>query len=251
MRERLGAPRSGERPAHLRGMSTTQPRVPAGTRIGGRFAAVERAEADVNLDAPGRVDQVCGSHPPMDDPIWAAGMHAPNPGLHLARPSRADLTDPVVEEDAITSVQVSRLSQGRADHATGRTVRGWLSWAADRGKAESPGSEAAQRYEAFAAGVQHGVLALMSSTAEVRDEYVVARIQRELGAAPMPGAWVRARREMTSKRTSKASRDEWASMVRAMPQGPMRRGALTAGLALSGQDGWWRLREDPEGAIGR
>lgn len=148
-------------------------------------------------------------------------------------------------------MQTSHLASARADHAAQRTVTSWQDWATGHARAAVPGSPAAQRYSDFESGIRHGVMALYSGTAEIRDDYVVTRLQRELGGAPVNGAFHTVRREMTSKRTSKASRAEWADAVRTAPTEAMRRGILTAGLALSGQDGWWGLRADPEATVGR
>ena len=232
--------------------ASPQSRVPAGVTTGGQYSTSARGEADVSLAVGMPVtDEIRQGAFAHEDPTWAAGMLAPRAELDLTRPEAVPFDDPDAVESAVASVQTSHLASARADHAAHTTVLRWLSWAKERASDLVPGSPQAQRYGDFEAGIRHGVLALYSSTAEVREDYVVARLQRELGGAPAAHAFTRVRREMTSKRTSKASRTEWASAVRTAPEGPMRRGMLVAGLALSGQDGWWRARENPEAAVGR
>ncbi|WP_251153645.1 hypothetical protein [Cellulosimicrobium sp. Marseille-Q4280] len=229
-----------------------QSRVPAGVTTGGQFSTTARAEAHVTLAATPARDEIRGPAHKDEDPTWASGTLAPRDELGLTRPDAVPFDDdPSSVEDAIASVQTSHLASARADHAAARTVTGWQAWATEQARAQVPGSPAAQRYADFEAGIRHGVMALYSGTAEVREDYVVTRLQRELGGAPVNSTFHTVRREMTSKRTSKASRAEWAQSVRTAPTEAMRRGILTAGLALSGQDGWWGMRADPEATVGR
>lgn len=213
----------------------------------GKFARKPHAETDVRLDSV--TSPVAPHHNDWTAPEWADGTVPPDGDVE-----RRDLSGVLDDEESVNSivegVLSSALQRARADHAANSTMSSWMYWAQAEARAHEPGSAQEQRFAQFAAGMEHGIVAIMSNTLEVRDEYVVARLQREMGSPPLAGLALRARREMTSKRSSRQSRQEWADTVRGMPDGPMRRGMLVSGAVLAGQDGWWGLRRSPQAVLG-
>lgn len=138
------------------------------------------------------------------------------------------------------------LCRGRVGHDQAAALRSWRAFTeqrADLHRIDDP--ELAAVYDEFTAGLEHGVIALMSSTADVAPGYVVSRLTWQLGSRPRIGDFEHARRLLTQKRTSKASRAEWALMVQQAPSPAAQRGYVTAGLVLAGLDDWWGLRDDP------
>ena len=150
----------------------------------------------------------------------------------------------------VDSVHQGQLSRGVVNGERYSNLRSWQHWAETRAKQEGlDDPAAAAKYDDFAKGLEHAVIALMSDKAEVAPNYVISRIIWPLGAHVRPGDAWRARSLLTNKRTSKASRAEWAYQATQAPSAAARRGFLTAAVVLSGTDDWWGLRDDPDAVV--
>lgn len=191
---------------------TGQDRVPRGVHDGGQFTSGRRGEADVSLSIP--------TPRPGNDPLHES-THAIGVAVQEGPLSHGLLRDP-------------------ERHAA---LRDWMQWARQRARECEPGSERARALEQFAAGIEQGVSALWSNTAEVRDEYVVDRLLRDMSRPPVHTSRLLANSVMWQKRTSRASRAEYAHALEWV-RGPMRRGMALAGVVLSGQEEQWDVRAD-------
>ena len=214
-------------------------REPEGTPAGGRFAQAPRAEGDVTL---GRAAEPLPYGYGSLDPVAA--------GLPEVRPADWDPFESA-NDAFVDSVHNGQLARSIVKGPQYMTARAWQQWAVQRSREtglEDP--EAAAKYDDFAKGVEHAVIALMSDKSEVAPTYVVSRILWPMGSHPRASDHQRARALLTFKRTSRASRSEWATQAGDAPSEAGRRGFLTAAAALSGTDAWWGLRENPDAAVG-
>lgn len=232
-------------------MSTGQGRQPAGTPSGGRFTTGARAETGIELTAPAQAASpfVFDRGGDRYEVQMRPGQQPQTAGLPGHRP---DDWDPftTATDRAVASVHDGLLSQKVASGYQMGNLSTWHNWAQNQAAVhglEDP--ETAAAYAQFAAGIEHGTLALMSGTAEVRDLYVLHRLGWETGSSVRLGDWAQARRLTGFKRTSRASREEWASGLVSAPSEAARRGYLAAGLILSGLDDWWGLRADPAATV--
>jgi len=221
---------------------------PAGVRTGGQYATQQRGEPEVRLDP---ADTITRPAHPLDDPTWARGERPlPHSGTQVAADG-VDLSQEPHVQAVVDAVLDSDLSRVHSDRTARGTFDSWHKTALrEAQEAAQTEPEKARHLRTFAAGLEHGMLAMLSNTSQVRDEYVVARVQRELGSPPIRSMFTRTRAEMVSKRTSKASRQEWADLVASLPDGPMRRGVLVAGAVMAGQDGSWGMRTDAAKVMG-
>lgn len=232
-------------------MSADQGRRPSGTPKGGQFAAGARAETGTELTGPSpAMSPFVSTRTGRPVELYMApGVPGDSAGLPDRRPTGWDPFGDTGDR-AVACVHDGVLSRGVASGARSGNLRVWQMWAEEQGhKARIDDPETAAAYEEFTAGLEHGVIALMSDKAEVRYGYIVSRLTWEMGSRPRPGDFAQARRIVTEKRTSKGSRSEWARQLGQAPSEPARRGFLTAGLVLSGVDDWWGLREDPDAVV--
>lgn len=193
--------------------ASTPRRVAAGVREGGQFAADVHAESSVRLS----------SSDPLSEQVELIGA----------------------------AVRDGALAQGLVrDRARHERLTEWLDRARKQAANEPAGSARAEAFEQFAAGIEHAIIALWSNIAEIRDDYVVDRLLRDLSNRPLPahvGASVR-QHAMWEKRTSARSRAEYAAALQTV-HGPMRRGMALAGLILSGLEQQWEIGDDLESCV--
>ena len=230
---------------------TTPARQSAGTPAGGQFTTGARTESDVELTtgvrpvspfAIERRGQTFEVH-------MRPGQQPQTAGLPAHRPASWDPFTTTTDR-AVSSVHEGLLSRKVASGYQSLNLASWHEWAQDQAAKHGSGDPAkAAAYTHFVAGMEHGTLALMSGAAEVRDLYVLHRLGWETGSPVRLGDFAQARRLVTSKRTSRASREEWVRGLQNAPSEAARRGYLAAGLVLSGLDDWWGLRDDPHTTV--
>jgi len=174
-----------------------------------------------------------------------------DPGAAGLPPSRPVDLEPFDGGELVASVHAGDLSRKVVSAAEYMNLRAWHTWAELRARQTGlDDPAAAEHYDDFAKGLEHGTIALMSGTAEVARSYVVPRTLWSMGSHPRSVDFGVARRLLTFKRTSKTSRAEWASQADDAPSESARRGFLAAGTILSGLDDWWGLRADPDATVG-
>lgn len=226
-----------------------QRRQPSGTPKGGQFAAGARTETGTELTpAPAGLFISTSTGRPVQLTM-SPGLEGRNAGLPAERPADWEPFGNALDR-TVDSVHQGKLSRGVASGDQARNLRVWHMWAneqAAKHRIDDPDTAAA--YEQFTAGLEHGVIALMSDKAEVRDDYVISLVTWQLGSPPRPGDYAQARRLLTQKRTSAASRAEWAGQLQHAPSEAAHRGSVTAALVLSGLDDWWGLRDDPHAVV--
>jgi hypothetical protein len=119
----------------------------------------------------------------------------------------------------------SNLARGVPGKARTADARTWLAIA------DADNSERGQQ---FAAGFREGVNALMSE--KLNDLHDRGASPAELTDAALTAA--------TTKRATKADRDEWASQVQWAQNAGSQRGYLVAAAVLAGEDATWGFRDD-------
>lgn len=225
-------------------------RRPAGTPQGGQFAASARGETGVQLTPTDTGGAFVTTRTGVPVALsMRPGLEGRTAGLPDRRPADWEPFGNALDR-TVDSVLQGKLSRGVAGGDQSLNLSTWRAWATEQGRKhglEDP--QTAAQYDEFVTGLEHGVLALMSDKAEVRDTYVLHRLLWESSSHPRQGDYEQARRLATFKRTSKTSRQEWVRQSRQAPSEAAHRGFLTAGLVLSGLDDWWGLREDPHRTV--
>lgn len=210
----------------MKGMNLPIARQPRGIPVGGRFAGISHQESGVRIPLPAGGPRVIDT-----------GFE----GRHSGQPDRApggfggDNVDQVV--DTVLSGPLSRgiASAGRRD-----ALKSWHEWAQQRGQ------ETGDRdYADFAAGIKTGTTSLYEEhLGEDKPGF-----DRFDGDSISTAVLDLAMQAAATKRTTGVSREHWRRLLKLTPSESWHRGHLAAGVILSGADGYWGMRDDPEHAV--
>jgi hypothetical protein len=208
----------------------TTNRVLRGVPEGGQFSATAHAEPKVTL----------GATP-------AAGLDLPEDGF-LGRHARCPEPRPaewVFGEDgsidaAVGTVADGPLSRGVVNAQRRNAFHTWHEWAMTRAiETKDPA------YDDFVMGLRTGVAALYERR---MDHYDPSLDRFKPGGTPVYVA-DHALQISGTKRASAEDREHWRKMLKRTPSEAWHRGHLAAGLVLSGADGYWGMRENPDAAV--
>lgn len=205
-------------------------RVVRGVPEGGQFAATAHAEPNVTL----------GTSP-------STGLDLPEDGF-LGRHARCPEPRPaewVFGEDdsidaAVGTVADGPLSRGVVNAQRRNAFHAWHEWAMTRAiETKDPA------YDDFVMGLRTGVAALYERR---MDHYDPSLDRFKPGGTPVYAA-DHALQLSGTKRASAEDREHWRKLLKRTPSEAWHRGHLAAGLVLSGADGYWGMRENPDAAV--
>lgn len=209
---------------------TGQSRQPAGVPVGGQFAAAARAEAGITLHgaAPARLAL-------PKDPFLGRHARCPEP-----RPAEWVFGRDDSIDAAVGTVIDGPLSRGVVNSQRRIAFQAWDEWATARAhETKDP------TYQDFLYGLRTGVAALYERR---MDHYAPSLDRFKPGGTPAYTA-DHALQISGSKRASADDREHWRKLLKRTPSDAWHRGHLGAGLILSGADGYWGLRDDPDAAV--
>lgn len=208
----------------------TTNRVLRGVPEGGQFAATSHAEPDVTLGAT----PATGLSLPEDVFL---GRHArcPEP-----RPAEWVFGEDASIDAAVGTVADGPLSRGVVNAQRRNAFHAWHEWAMTRAiETKDPA------YDDFVMGLRTGVAALYERR---MDHYDPSLDRFKPGGTPVYVA-DHALQISGTKRASAEDREHWRKLLKRTPSEAWHRGHLAAGLVLSGADGYWGMREDPDAAV--
>lgn len=210
-------------------MTNDPSRQPKGVPVGGQFATTTHAEPNLSLSHEASPIQEL----PADGFL---GWHArcPEP-----RPEEWVFGEEASIDAAVGTVMDGPLSRGVINARRRTAFNTWHGCAVD--KAQESKNPA---YEEFASGLRTGVSALYERR---MDYYELGMDLFKSNGAPVNTA-NHALQLAGTKRTSAEDREYWRKLLKRAPSESWHRGHLAAGLILSGADGYWGLRDDPDGA---
>lgn len=161
-------------------------------------------------------------------------------GRHAGQPAKAPGRFGGDDVDlAVDTVMSGPLSRGIASADRRQAVQTWHEWAQRRG-AETGDED----YAEFAAGIKTGITALYESHLG-EDKPDAGRFDGD----NIPTYTIDlALQAAAKKRTTGQSREHWRRLLKHTPSESWHRGHLAAGVILSGADGYWGMRSDPEHA---
>jgi len=204
-------------------------RQPKGIPSGGQFAATTHAEPGLTLAGPvaSRLDL-------PEDSFQGRHARCPEP-----RPDGWVFGEDASIDAAVGTVMDGPLSRGVVNAQRRGSFQLWHEWAMDRYQETKEPD-----YMQFAMGLRTGVASLY----ERRMNHYEPGLDRfnQLGTP----AYVadHAAQVSGTKRTSFEDREHWRKLLKNTPDEAWHRGHLAAGLILSGADGYWGLRDDPDAA---
>lgn len=208
----------------------TVSRQPEGIPIGGQFAATAHSEPDLALGSPGPARLVLPK-----DPFLGRHASCPEP-----RPEEWVFGRDECVDAAVGTVMDGPLSRGVVNSQRRIAFHAWDEWATARThETKDPA------YQEFLYGLRTGVAALYERR---MDHYDPSLDRFKPGGTPAYTA-DHALQISGTKRASAEDREHWRKLLQHTPSDAWHRGHLAAGLILSGADGYWGLREDPDAAV--
>ncbi|HEX9086150.1 MAG TPA: hypothetical protein VF867_01325 [Arthrobacter sp.] len=205
-------------------------RRPMGIPAGGQFAPDTRSEPGISLDGPvpARLDL------PEDS---FQGRHSGDPAV---RPEDWVFGEDSSIDAAVGTVMDGPLSRGVVNAQRRAAFNAWHEWAMARAlETKDPA------YEHFVMGLRTGVGALYERR---MDHYEPGLDRFHPEGAPTYVA-DHALQISGKKRASAEDREHWRKLLKRTPSEEWHRGHLAAGLILSGADGYWGLRDDPDATV--
>lgn len=210
-------------------MTKEPKRVLRGVPEGGRFAAEQHAEPELSLgavaarlDLPG--DTFLGRHARCPEPRpadWVFGR------------------DECIDA-AVGTVIDGPLSRGVVNAQRRNALHAWHEWAMTRAiETKDPA------YDEFVSGLRTGVAALYERR---MDHYEPGMDRFKAFGTPVYVA-DHALQISGTKRASVEDREHWRKLLKRTPSEAWHRGHLAAGLVLSGADGYWGMRENPDAVV--
>lgn len=209
---------------------TSPSRQPKGVPVGGQFAAASHTESGITLDATAPTRLVLPR-----DPLLGRHARCPEP-----RPAEWVFGRDECIDAAVGTVMDGPLSRGVVNAQRRAAFNAWHDWA--EAKAFETKDPA---YRDFAAGLRTGVAALYERR---MGHYEPGMDRFKLNGAPTYVA-DHALQVSGTKRTSGEDREHWRKLLKHAPTEEWHRGHVAAGLILSGADGYWGLRDDPDAAV--
>lgn len=212
-------------------MSTHPKRQPAGIPVGGQFSVTTHPEPVVSL---GHSPASAATPLPRMPESGFEGRHSGQP-VQAPGSFGGDNVDRNVD-----TVMGGPLSRGIASADRRQAVQTWHEWA-QRRCAETGDED----YADFAAGIKTGITALYERHHQPHEMGADRFREDSIPVYAMDVALQAAAR----KRTTGADREHWRRLLKHTPSESWHRGHLAAGIILSGADGYWGMREDPEYAV--
>jgi hypothetical protein len=205
-------------------------RVLRGVPEGGRFAAEHHTEPGISLDGPA----ISRLELPEDGFL---GRHArcPEP-----KPDNWVFGRDECIDAAVGTVQDGPLSRGVVNAQRRDAFHVWHEWAMTRAiETKNPA------YDDFVSGLRTGVAALYERR---MDHYEPGLDRFKPFGTPVYVA-DHALQISGTKRASAEDREHWRKLLKRTPNEAWHRGHLAAGLVLSGSDGYWGIRQNPDAAV--
>lgn len=210
--------------------NAAQRRKPRGTSTGGQFDVSARSEPAIHLGPDPDAKRYLSSYVAQDT--------VPDETLGISRP---DLGEDIADRELdVYAATYAELRYRDRVGSTLRDLRSWESWAHG---AMDPLGPADGYEEQFMLGLRHAAVAFASHEDNVAMEHALAHAQVAMSQGPSEDAYRDSLRHLFDNPTSQESLTRWSLMTQSMPQ-DMRRGSLAAGIIVSGQGSWWRLREN-------
>jgi hypothetical protein len=193
---------------------------------GGQFTYPHRSEANLSLD---------GHRTQLSLPAETfEGRHSGNPAV---RPDDWVFGEDTSIDAVVGTVMEGPLSRGVVNAQRREAFHAWHDWAQDRAlETKDPA------YEHFAMGLRTGVAALyerrLGAYSPGLDRFKPGGTPTYIASSAVEVAG--------TKRASAEDREHWRKLLKLTPSVEWHRGHLAAGLILSGADGYWGLRDDPD-----
>jgi len=209
----------------------TRKREPTGIPAGGQFAGTSHPETGIALEtAPDRTMLVL----PEDG---FQGRHSGDP---FVRPEDWVFGEDSSIDAAVGTVLDGPLSRGVVNAQRRDAFNAWHEWAMARAlETKDPA------YEHFVMGLRTGV----SSLYERRMDHYEPALDRFNQSGTPTYVADHALQISGTKRASAEDREHWRKLLKHTPSEEWHRGHLAAGLILSGADGYWGLRDDPDATV--
>lgn len=205
-------------------------RVLRGVPEGGRFSVDHRAEPDLTLGtAPGARLVL------PEDGFLGRQARCPEP-----RPADWVFGRDECIDAAVGTVIDGPLSRGVVNAQRRGSFHAWHEWAMTRSLETNDPA-----YDEFAMGLRTGVASLYERRLGA---YEPGLDRFKPGGTPTYIA-SSALDISGTKRASAEDREHWRKLLKRTPSEAWHRGHLAAGLILSGADGYWGLREEPDAAV--
>jgi hypothetical protein len=208
----------------------TTNRVLRGVPEGGQFTATCHAEPDVAL----------GSAPSAGLNLPEDGFTGQNARCPEPRPEEWVFGEDASIDAAVGTVMDGPLSRGVVNAQRRNAFHAWHEWAMTRAQETRDPA-----YDDFVSGLRTGVAALY----ERRMGHYEPGMDRFKPFDTPVYVVDHALQISGSKRASAEDREHWRMLLKHAPSEAWHRGHLAAGLVLSGADGYWGLREDPDAAV--
>jgi hypothetical protein len=209
---------------------TDPARQPKGIPVGGQFAATTHTEPGISLDgpAPSRLEL-------PEDGFLGRHARCPEP-----RPAEWVFGDDASIDAAVGTVMDGPLFRGVVNARRRDAFNGWHEWAMARAQETKDPA-----YNDFVMGLRTGAAALYERR---MDHYDPSLDRFKHGGTPVYVA-DHALQISGTKRASFEDREHWRKLLKRTPSEAWHRGHLGAGLILSGADGYWGMRQDPDAAV--
>lgn len=196
---------------------------------GGQFIGRARTEAELALPGPGARLTL-----PEDS---FQGRHSGDPDV---RPAEWVFGQDGSVDAAVGTVMDGPLSRGVVNARRREAFHAWHDWAQERAlETRDPA------YDEFAMGLRTGAASLYERRLGAYDpglgRFKAGGTPTYIAAAAVDIAG--------TKRTSFEDREHWRELLKRTPSEAWHSGHLAAGLVLSGADGFWGLRDDPDAAV--
>jgi hypothetical protein len=211
-------------------MTTDPARQPKGIPTGGQFAATNHTEPGISLDspAPHRLEL-------PEDGFLGRHARCPEP-----RPSEWVFGQDASFDAVVGTVMDGPLSRGVVNAQRRTAFHAWHDWAMARAlETRDPD------YMEFAMGLRTGVASLYERR---MDHYQPGLDRFQHGGTPVY-VTDHAVQVSGSKRASVEDREHWRKLLKHTPNEEWHRGHVAAGLILSGADGYWGMRDNPDSAM--
>lgn len=210
---------------------TETTRHPAGIPAGGQFAADAHTEPGITLIPPAR-----GTKLDLPEDGFQ-GRHSGDPSV---RPEGWVFGEDQSIDAAVGTVMDGPLSRGVVNAQRRGSFHLWHEWAMARAiETNDPA------YEHFAMGLRTGVAALyerrLGAYEPGLDRFKPSGTPTYIAHSALGVS--------ATKRASFEDREHWRRLLKRTPSEGWHRGHLAAGLILSGADGYWGLRDDPDATV--
>ncbi|GAA4032635.1 hypothetical protein GCM10023063_14920 [Arthrobacter methylotrophus] len=205
-------------------------RQPKGIPAGGQFAATTHTEPGVNLRAKASTELNL-----PEDTFLGRHARCPEP-----RPDDWVFGEDASIDAAVGTVMDGPLSRGVVNAQRRNAFHAWHDWAMTRAlETKDPA------YDDFVMGLRTGAAALYERS---MDHYDPSLDRFKPGGTPVY-VTDHALQISGTKRASFEDREHWRKLLKLTPSEAWHRGHLGAGLVLSGSDGYWGMREDPDATV--